>query len=290
MTVKQGRLVILAAGVGSRMKKPAEGTKIDDLRLVREADEKPKAMIGVGKESRPFLDYLLHNAQEAGYQDVVLVVSDKDEYIRPYYSSDKPGIGGTRDLSISFAEQRIPEGRGKPLGTADALLQALVLRKDWAGQKFTVCNSDNLYSVNALRLLRETPNDNALIAYDRTALEFAEERIKKFAVLMNDDAGYLRRIIEKPSDKEVAQAKDSSGKVRVSMNIFALSYSQILPVLEEVPLNPDRDEKELPQAVSMLVSVHRREVMTYPLSEHVPDLTSKDDITRVQSEIGTISI
>ncbi len=282
--------MILAAGIGSRMKKPPAESKIDDPRLVRDADVKPKAMIGVGKDSHPFLDYLLHNAREAGYRDVVLVVSDKDEYIRPYYGSDKPGTGGTRDLSISFAEQTIPEGRTKPLGTADALLQALVLRKDWAGQKFTVCNSDNLYSVHALQLLRETPHDNALIAYDRTALEFAEERIQKFAVLMNDDAGYLRCIIEKPSDEEVARAKDSSGRIRVSMNIFALSYSQILPVLEGVPLNPDRNEKELPQAVNMLASDYQREVMTYPLSEHVPDLTSKDDIARVQSEIGTISI
>ncbi len=138
-----GRLVILAGGIGSRMKRPPEKVIIDDRRLTKDADEKPKAMIGIGAVHHPFLDYLLYNAREAGYRDVVIVVGDKDDYTRHYYG-EKERNNDFHGLSISYALQAIPEGREKPLGTADALLQALIVREDWAGRKFTVCNSDNL--------------------------------------------------------------------------------------------------------------------------------------------------
>ncbi len=282
-----GRLVILAGGIGSRMRKPSNKATADDLRLTKEADEKPKAMIGMGAGGRPFLDYLLYIAREAGYRDVVIVVGEQDDCIRPYYGM-KDRDNDFYGLSISYAFQAIPEGREKPLGTVDALLRTLTAREDWAGRKFTVYNSDNLYSTHALRLLLETPYDNALIAYDRSALDFEEERIKKFAIILKDDAGYLKGIIEKPSREEIDQARDSSGKIEVSMNIFSFSYSRILPVLYEVPLHPVRNEKELSVAVNMLVTEYQKEVMTYPLSEHVPDLTSKDDIVRVRGELDRI--
>ncbi len=282
-----GKLVILAGGVGSRMKKPSEKAIIDDRRLTKDADKKPKAMIGIGAGGRPFLDYLLYNTREAGYRDVVIVVGEQDDCIRPHYGG-KDRDNNFHGLSISYAVQDIPEGRKKPLGTADALLQALTVREDWADRKFTVCNSDNIYSTHTLRLLLETPYDNAMIAYERSALEFDEERIEKFAVILRDDAGYLKGLIEKPSGEEMEQARDSSGKLGVSMNIFSFSYSQILPVLKEVPLHPVRNEKELPVAVNLLVTEYQKEMMTYPLSEHVPDLTSKDDIVRVRGEIDRI--
>ena len=72
-----------------------------------------------------------------------------------------------RGLSISYALQPIPAGRAKPLGTADALLCALRSREDWRGRSFTVCNSDNLYSVDALRRLLDDGHRNALIDYDQ---------------------------------------------------------------------------------------------------------------------------
>ncbi|MBA7665639.1 MAG: nucleotidyltransferase [Calditrichaeota bacterium] len=282
-----GKLVILAGGIGSRMKRPPERVIIDDWRLTKDADEKPKAMIGFGTVRRPFLDYLLYNSREAGYRDVVIVIGDKDDYIRLYYG-EKDRNNDFYGLSISYALQAIPEGRKKPLGTADALLQALIVREDWAGRKFTVCNSDNLYSTHALRLLLEAPYDNAMIAYDRSALEFEEERIEKFAVILKDDAGYLKSIIEKPSREEIDEVRDSSGKLEVSMNIFSFSYPLIMPVLQAMPLHPVRNEKELPIAVNLLVTEYQREVMNYPLSEHVPDLTTKDDIIRVRGEIDRL--
>ena len=74
--MNEGHLVILAGGISSRMRKPASG--IVDVDLMKEADAKSKSMIGVGRENLPFLNYLLFNAREAGYADVVLVIGERD--------------------------------------------------------------------------------------------------------------------------------------------------------------------------------------------------------------------
>jgi glucose-1-phosphate adenylyltransferase len=273
-------IVILAGGASSRMK--AQAADAPDASLARDAREKPKGMIGVGASGRPFLDYLLYNIERAGYREAVIVVGDRDDAIRRYY---KEGGAQFPGLAISYALQKIPEGRNKPLGTADALLAALRGSPLWRGKKLTVCNSDNLYSVRALRLLLEDAHRNALIDYDRSALRFPHERIEQFAVIRKNADGFLEDIVEKPNAGEIAQAGDSAGRIGVSMNIFRLSYEMILPCLETVPLHPGRQEQELPLAVKMMVQQHPEAVFAIPLAEHVPDLTTPSDIPGVQEEL-----
>ena len=278
--MKDGKLVILAGGISSRMKKPANDITVDD-KLIRDADEKSKSMIGVGKDYRPFLDYLLYNARESGYSEVVLVIGQNDSSIKEYYG-EQESDNEFNGLIISYAIQLIPKGRAKPLGTADALLCGLKSKPGWSGSKFTVCNSDNLYSQKALTIVLNSPYIAALIEYDRSSLEFEMSRIERFAVTTKDDNGFLKDIIEKPSQDIIRKLKDKNRYIGVSMNIFSLSYDLILPILHRVPFHPLRREKELPEAVKMLAKELTNSVYTYPLAEHVPDLTSKSDILQVK--------
>ncbi|HEX7572793.1 MAG TPA: sugar phosphate nucleotidyltransferase [Bacteroidota bacterium] len=274
-------LVILAGGVSSRMKEVAPVPEGMDAGLLIEAGEKSKSMLGVGRLGRPFLDYLISNAREAGYADLVIVVGENDGGIRARYGSamrDNEFHG----VRISYAVQPVPGGRTKPLGTADALLCALRVRTDWRGKKFTVCNSDNLYSQSVLKQLLETGHPGALIDYDRDALRFEQSKIEQFAVLEKDSDGYLTGIIEKPSLEDIRRVRDAWGRVGVSMNIFRFSYDTVLGFLEEVPLHPVRQEKELPAAVALMVRRNPRSVLAIPVSEYVPDLTGRGDIGGVQ--------
>ena len=66
------------------------------------------------------------------------------------------------------------------------------------------------------------------------------------------------------------------------MNIFSLSYDKIFPILEKTPIHPQRNEKELPEAVKILANEIQESVYAYPLAEHVPDLTRKEDILQVK--------
>jgi NDP-sugar pyrophosphorylase family protein len=279
--MSDGRLVILAGGISSRMKKPVKEDLDVDSHLIDDADKKSKSMIGVGKDYRPFLDYLLYNARESGYKDIVIVIGENDNSIKDYYGS-KDRDNDFKGLKISYAIQPIPPGRARPFGTADALLWGLKTKEEWSGYKFTVCNSDNLYSQKALRIMLESNDQGDLIDYDRNALEFESSRIEKFAITLKNERGFLIDIIEKPSPEMIKKVQRENGYVGVSMNIFSLNYDLMLPILGNVPLHPVRLEKELPIAVKILANNIDDAVFTYPLAEHVPDLTSKADIVEVK--------
>jgi NDP-sugar pyrophosphorylase family protein len=270
------RAVILAGGVSSRMKRPPTTTNLDP-KLVQQAEEGTKGMIGVGDSGRPFLDYLLYNMKQAGLNDIVIVIGEHDVALREYYGRNDHN-NEFHGLRISYAVQRIPEGRKKPLGTVDALLQAMLSRPDWKGGDFIVCNSDNLYSVRSYVMLLECDAPNSLIDYDRSGLEFEQKRIASFGITKKDKDGYLVEIVEKPPQDQLDRLRSSDGTLRVSMNIFRLNYAMIMQPLQNCPENPVRQEKELVTAVTMMVKAHPQSLKVLPLKEHVPDLTYKDDI------------
>lgn len=289
-TKPTNRIIILAGGISSRMKKPAHLDNLPEA-LVSEANEKSKALISVGEERRPFLDYLLYNAQQAGFEQVLIVIGERDHSFKDYYGNgDRNNV--FHGLEISYAVQTIPRGRKKPLGTADALQQALDQFPDWRKTKFVVCNSDNLYSTRALSLLRNFEGAGAWIDYDRDFLKFSDERISGFAVTQKDDQMNLVNIIEKPASTQIEAARDVKGTVGVSMNIWLLTGELIFPYLQKAELHPVRQEKELPTAILQMSLEHPGSMKAIPLKEHVPDLTSKDDILSVQKflreQYGTI--
>jgi len=270
------RAVILAGGISSRMKNSSVDPRLD-AELVRQAAERTKGMITVGEGGRPFLDYLLNNMKHAGLQDIVIVIAEHDSELRRYYGS-RDRDNDFHGLRISYAIQRIPPGRKKPIGTSDALTQALLSRPDWEGGDFIVCNSDNLYTVRSFTMLLESGAPNALIDYDRSGLEFDQTRIAQFGITKKDAEGFLLEIVEKPNVEELHSLRSSDGTLRVSMNIFRLNYSMMFGPLRDCPENPVRQEKELVTAVTNMVKANPRSLITLPLKEHVPDLTYKEDI------------
>jgi glucose-1-phosphate adenylyltransferase len=273
-------LVILAGGASSRMKKQVSSDNLSSEEI-EQANKRSKGLIGVGPNGRPLLDYLLLNAKKAGYKNIYIIIGEQGDLFKEYYGSE------TKDndfygLNISFATQYIPEGRIKPFGTADALFQAVEQYPELNSQSYSVCNSDNLYSTNALLELRETESPNAFISYDRDSMEFSSERISRFALAKLDKNNQLLDILEKPTPECVEDYKDSEGKLRVSMNAFKFDGALVYPYLKNCPVHPERDEKELPTVLLNTVRDHPNTALGIPFSEHVPDLTAKEDILEVK--------
>lgn len=278
-------LIILAGGMSSRMKK---SVKVEDLTSeeIEQANKRSKGLIGVGNNGRPLLDYLLYNAKAAGYRNVYLLINEKGDLFRECYGKNMRD-NSFNGLNISFAVQYVPAEREKPFGTSDALLQTLDQYPELIEQDFTVCNSDNLYSVNALSLLLKTSSTNAFINYDRDGLEFPAERLCGFAVCVVDKENQLMNIIEKPSTELIEKNRDIFGKIRISMNAFRLNGNMIYSYLENCPVNAERQEKDLPTAVLNMATDLKGSVLALPLCEHVPDLTSKEDILSVKEYLST---
>jgi len=274
------KILIMAGGMSSRMKRVV-GSEALDSDLVQQANTLPKGMIGVGKGGRPFMDYLIYNAHKAGYDEVLILKNPKDQVTKPYYDT-LVKEGKAWGMKFLYATQTIALDREKPAGTADAVQQALEQTPEWRAGRFTVCNSDNLYSINVLKLLRENAVQNSVVSYESIALGVEPERVKSFSVIKSDAEGYLTEIIEKPTDEQIESARNLKGKIGVNMNVFHFNYDDILEYVRKEPFNSIRNERELPTAVMKMAIENPKKVMTVVVEENVPDLTSKGDISIVQ--------
>jgi glucose-1-phosphate adenylyltransferase len=259
-------LIILAAGASTRMKESLSQDKSSS-----EIDQLSKTLIGLGNKDRPLLIYLLDHAKKAGYTEIFLVVGKRYDGFKTLFG-DQISDNDYQGMKIHYAIQCIPDIMAKPLGTADAVFQALEQYPQLRESTFTICNSDNLYSIEAFNALQLDDHTNAMIRYDRNGLVFDREKILKFALLEVDADGFLNDIIEKPISLDTGKTK------WVSMNLFKLYGPMVYPFLRDCPLNPIRKEKELPTALLNMCRENHQSIFTIPRSEHVPDLTSKEDI------------
>ena len=272
-------IVVLAAGMSSRMKKSADSEI--DTKKADEANKKSKSLITFG--NKPFIYFLLKNISNAGFETVIMVVgNDHDDF-----KSQIDLLDITSKLEIKYATQKIPRDRVKPFGTADAVFQTMEQIPELQNESFCVCNSDNLYSSSSLKLIRENSFENAVLAYDRDSLEFPKERVSSFSILMMDKDFNLVNFIEKPTPEQVSENLDENGKIRVSMNIFKFNGNHAFDFIKNCPINPIRIEKELPSAIVNMISDNSFYMKGIPIAEHVPDLTSKADINIIQKLIDS---
>ena len=270
-------LLIMAGGASSRMKRSLSQSNLtqDEKNL---AGKVHKSLIPLGKEKKPLLFYLISNAVAVGVTDIYLITSSENEPFQKLVGTSKIN-NSFAGAKVHFAIQYLKKGHIKPLGTADAVEQTLVQYPELIEQTFIICNGDNLYSKSAFKnLLKPRKVTNALISYARSGLRFKDERIEKFAVMDVDSLGYLKKIIEKPDPKTVEKYRDTTGEIRVSMNIFSFSGKQLNTYLKNCPIHPERNEKELPEAIRLLNIKEPNQIMCFGMKEHILDLTSAEDI------------
>lgn len=270
------KCLILAGGMSSRMK--ASSSSDLDSKRSELANTMSKGLLPIGPDQKPFMLYLMDQVKAAGIHDFIILLNEKDTTSKDILSAYN------NDYHIEFVTQFIPADRKKPFGTADAVFQAMSQNESLKTETFIVCNTDNLYSKKAFEALKNYPKNNAMIAYDRDALNFPEEKILAFALSHFDENFTLKSIIEKPNPKDAESYRDADGKFRISMNIFKFSGTDFYDAFKNCPTSHLRNEKEIPSAIMLFIkkggSFHG-----IPLAEHVPDLTTKDDILLLEKSI-----
>jgi NDP-sugar pyrophosphorylase family protein len=273
-------LLIMAAGASSRMK----SSVAKDIGTVatEQANNRTKGLIEIGEDGKPLLYYLLRNAQVAGYKTIYLITAADATFFRSTIRS----LPNLNQLHLVFVTQHIPKGRIKPLGTADAVFQALEQFPELQTNRFSVCNSDNLYTVSAFRKLRSLEQGSGLIAYDSESLNFTKEKIAGFALLVLDSDFYLQNIVEKPATTDFKNAADNHESLYISMNAFTFDGNVFFSFLRDCPINLNRDEKELPTALLNMIEVYPNSVRGIPMQEHVPDLTTKEDLLLLEDYLN----
>lgn len=278
------KLVVLARGLGTRMRRSENNAAVDG-RQAAVADTGIKAMIpidvgngnasGTHSSARPFLDYVVSTAADAGFRRVCLVIGPEQEAIRTYYC----GEASPKRLFFDFALQ--PEAKG----TADAVAAA----EAFAGNDpFVVINSDNYYPIEALRALRDQ-SGCAVALFERDAMlagsNVPAERIQRFAVAKIDAQGRLQQILEKPDEATVAALPKP---LWVSMNCWRFGPS-IFQACRAIKPSP-RGEFELTDAVQYAVSTLGEPFQAVTIRSPVLDMTSRGDIAAVAALLAGIEV
>ena len=257
-------LVVMAAGMGSRY----GGLKQIDP---------------VGSQGEAILDYSIYDAQEAGFETVVIIIK---EAIR----ADFMETVGKRlekapvEIRYAFQEQdkmlpegmQVPEVRGsKPWGTGHAVLCA---REEIGDAPFAVINSDDYYGKSAFKTIYDTlcqardeeKYDYCMVGYYLKNTVSDNGSVAR-GVCTVDESGNLSSIVERLKiekyDGGIHFTEDGKSwtdldpETLVSMNMFGFTPSFLkeleakFPVFleKEMPLNPAKKEFLLPVCVSDLL-------------------------------------
>ncbi len=272
------KAVILARGLGSRMRKADPGTPLDPAQQAA-ADQGVKAMIPVG---RPFLDYVLSGLADAGLEAVCLVIGPEHDAVRAHYG----GAARPRRIALSYAIQE------RPLGTADAVGSAESFA---AGQSVLVLNADNLYPRSAIASLASLPpcagasHPAGLVGFRQTTLlaggNIPPERIRAFALISVTGDGILQGIIEKPGELE---SRRFGVNPLISMNLWLLPPT-IYGACRAVSPSP-RGELELQDAVRYAMEVLGERFRVIESEAPVLDLSNRGDIPAVASRLAGVEV
>jgi len=266
-------MIIMAAGVSSRMK-ASNGNYTLPKEQVSQSNTRAKGFIEIGKKNETLIYHIIKNSVASKISDFIIILSQDSIESQSYLRKIEKELS----IKIDFAFQDY-YGNEKPMGTADAIYQAMNQFPELKTSRFLVCNSDNLYSTKAIEMLKSESICNSMIAYNSDCLNFNDEKISSFSILEIKN-NFLSKIIEKP---DIDLIKTIDNKKFVSMNIFSFFGNQIYEYLRDCEINEYRGEKEIASAIQNMVNDKKESIKIFKICEHVPDLTLKGDIQLIKS-------
>lgn len=273
MAVREGigKAVILARGLGTRMRRDDAGVPLDAAQAAAAAAGL-KSLMPLG--GRPFLHYVLSALADAGYREVCLVIGPDREELRRHFLREVK----LRRLKIAFAIQ------AAPLGTADAVLAA----EGFTGaDPFLVINSDNYYPVEAYRALREL-DGAGIAAFWRQGLvtlgNLTRERVARFPVVEPGADGTLARLVE----AEERRGADDGADALISMNCWMLTP----PIFAACRAIPPAASGELEIQAAVRHAMRSLGVRFRVLSFRAPvlDLTARADVAYVTERLAGVPV
>ena len=292
--MRETSLVIMAAGIGSRF-----GGGIKQLEPV-----------GPGGEI--IMDYSIHDALEAGFNQIIFIIRkdlEKDfrEIIGNRIEKIAPVSYAFQELSDLPEGYRLPEGRTKPWGTGQAVLCA----KELVREPFLVINADDYYGKEAFRLIHDylvNAREDRGDVYDICMAGFilsntlSENGGVTRGVCRVGEDGILKSVtetynIEKRDGILTASDREGnpvrvSGSQHVSMNMWGLTpdfmgalekgFPKFLSDLKEGDL---KSEYLLPTIIDQMIREGRAKVRVLETRDRWFGVTYREDRESVSREI-----
>lgn len=156
------KVVIPLAGKGTRLRPHTHVT--------------PKPLLKVG--DKPVMSYILDDLRELGVSEAVVITGHLKEKVQEYMQREYP------DFSAVYVEQV------QQNGTADAIH----LAKDHVHEDMLIIFVDTLFDAD-LKIVRDLPEGVAGVIWAKEVEDY-----QRFGVIVTDENGFMKQIIEKPKE------------------------------------------------------------------------------------------
>ena len=280
-------LLIMAAGIGSRF---GEGIK---------------QLEPVDSNNHIIMDYSIHDAIEAGFNEVIFIIrKDIEDEFKMVIGNRITDICAKYNVTVDYAFQDIndipgtlPEGRTKPWGTGQAVLAA----KDIIDSPFVVINADDYYGKEAFKAVHEF-----LINGGKSCM--AGFVLKN---TLSDNGSVTRGICKMDSDNNLTEIIETKNIIKtengaiaddqvldidslVSMNMWGLTLD-FLDVLgegfkeffdKEVCQDPLKSEYLIPVFIGQLLEQGKLNVKVLRTDDTWYGMTYKEDVITVKERFS----
>lgn len=280
-------LLIMAAGIGSRF---GEGIK---------------QLEPVDNNNHIIMDYSIHDAIEAGFNEVVFIIrKDIEEEFKKVIGNRITDVCAKYNVTVDYAFQDIndipgtlPEGRTKPWGTGQAVLAA----KDIIDSPFVVINADDYYGKEAFKAVHEFLINGGKSCMAGFVLKntLSDNGSVTRGICKMDSDNNLTEIIEtkniiKTGDGAIADNQVLDIDSLVSMNMWGLTLD-FLDVLgegfkeffdKEVCQDPLKSEYLIPVFIGQLLEQGKLNVKVLRTDDTWYGMTYKEDVITVRERFS----
>jgi glucose-1-phosphate thymidylyltransferase len=156
------KVIIPLAGKGTRLRPHTYST--------------PKPLLKVG--GRAVMSYILDDLKTLGVDEIIFITGYLKETIEEYILKEYP------EFKTQFIEQAVQNG------TAGAVK----LAEPYAQDDLLIIYVDTLFDAD-LTMIKDLPKDVAGVIWAKEVEDY-----QRFGVIVKDDKGFMKRIVEKPRD------------------------------------------------------------------------------------------
>lgn len=276
-------LLIMAAGIGSRF-----GSGIKQLETVDE-------------QGHIIMDYSVHDAIEAGFNQVIFIIrKDIETEFKQIIGDRISDICKPHGVTVDYVFQDIhdipgalPEGRTKPWGTGQAVLAA----KNMLHNPFIVINADDYYGKEGFQIVHDYLVNGGKSCMAGFVLKntLSEHGGVTRGICKMDEEGNLTEVVETRNIVKTIEGAQANGKnleanSLASMNMwgFTPDFLDILQTgfetffQEEVPNDPLKAEYLIPIFVGKLLEKGQISVKVLPTNDTWYGMTYKEDVKLVR--------
>lgn len=280
-------LFIMAAGIGSRF---GEGIK---------------QLEPVDSNNHIIMDYSIHDAIEAGFNEVIFIIrKDIEKEFKKVIGNRITDICAKYNVTVDYAFQDIndipgtlPEGRTKPWGTGQAVLSA----KNIIDSPFVVINADDYYGKEAFKAVHEFLVNGGKSCMAGFVLKntLSDNGSVTRGICKMDSDNNLTEIIETKNIIKTAYGAVADDQVLdidslVSMNMWGLT-PDFLDLLEEgfkdffdkeVCQDPLKSEYLIPVFIGQLLEQGKMNVKVLRTDDTWYGMTYKEDVITVKERFS----